>query len=260
MVDNKGMKQKLQNKITIVTGATSGMGAAIAKLFAAEGAKVIVNGRNEERGNQVVSSIVESNGQATFVQSDISTEEGNAFLFHETMKIYGGLDIVVANAGYLGLGSITEVSIDTWHQTINTNLNSIFYLLRLAIPEMLKRGKGNVVVNGSIAGFKSFPNHPAYNASKGALVPLVKQIALEYGPKIRANLICPGPIDTPLIWDSAQAFPDPDKAVADAAKATLIGRLGTPGDVAKAALFLASEDSSFITGTTITVDGGIMTK
>ena len=254
------MSQKFKNKIAIVTGSTSGMGVAIAKLFAAEGAKVVVNGRNEERGNQVVKGIMENDGQATFVQSDISTEEGNALLFHETIKTYGGLDMVVANAGFLGLGSITEVSIDTWHQTINTNLNSIFYLLRLAIPEMLKGGKGNVIVNGSIAAFKSFPRHPAYNASKGALIPLIKQIALEYGPKIRANLICPGPIDTPLIWDSAKAFPNPDKAVADAAKATLIGRLGTPEDVAKAALFLASEDSSFITGTTITVDGGIMSR
>ena len=170
------------------------------------------------------------------------------------------MDIVIANAGFLGLGSITDVSLETWHQTINTNLNSIFYLARMAIPEMLKRGKGNLIVNGSIAAFKSFPNHPAYCASKGALVPLVKQIAQDYGPKIRANLICPGPIDTPLIWDSAKAFPDPDKAVEDAANATLLNRLGTPEDVAKAALFLASEDSSFITGSSITVDGGILTK
>ncbi len=254
------MDKKLKNKIAIVTGATSGMGASIAKLFAAEGAKVIVNGRNKEKGNQVVKIIEENDGQATFVQSDISTEEGNVSLFHETIKAYGGVDIVVANAGYLGIGSITEVSIDTWHQTINTNLNSIFYLLRLAIPEMLKRGQGNVIVNGSIAAFKSFPKHPAYNASKGALVPLIKQIALEYGPEIRANLICPGPIDTPLLWDSARAFPDPKKAVDGAAKATVLNRLGIPEDVAKTALFLASEDSSFITGTSITVDGGIMTK
>lgn len=254
------MSKKLQNKIAIVTGATSGMGAAIAKLFATEGAKVVVNGRNKDRGDQVVADIKQSNGQATFVRCDISTEEGSNFLFHETIDTYGGVDIVVSNAGFLGLGSITDVSLETWHQTINTNLNSIFYLARMAIPEMLKRGKGNLIVNGSIAAFKSFPNHPAYCASKGALVPLVKQIAQDYGPKIRANLICPGPIDTPLIWDSAKAFPDPDKAVEDAANATLLNRLGTPEDVAKAALFLASEDSSFITGSSITVDGGILTK
>ena len=236
------------------------MGAAIAKLFATEGAKVVVNGRNKDRGDQVVADIKQSNGQATFVRCDISTEEGSNFLFHETIDTYGGVDIVVSNAGFLGLGSITDVSLETWHQTINTNLNSIFYLARMAIPEMLKRGKGNLIVNGSIAAFKSFPNHPAYCASKGALVPLIKQIALDYGPKIRANLICPGPIDTPLIWNSAKAFPDPDKAVEDATNATLLNRLGTPEDVAQAALFLASEDSSFITGSSITVDGGIMTK
>ena len=107
------------------------MGAAIAKLFAAEGAKVVVNGRNKDRGEQVVHDIIEHKGQAKFVQSDISTEEGNTLLLNETLKTYGGLDIAVANAGFLGLGSITEVSIDTWHQTINTNLNSIFYLTRL---------------------------------------------------------------------------------------------------------------------------------
>lgn len=254
------VNKKLQDKITIVTGSTSGMGAAIAKLFAAEGSRVIVNGRNEERGNEVVSEILNKGGTAVFVQCDISTEEGNSFLIKETLKHFGGIDNVVANAGFLGLGSITSVSLETWRKTVDTNLNSIFYLLRLAIPEMQKRGNGNIVINGSIAAFKSFPNHPAYCASKGALVPLVKQIALDYGPQIRANLICPGPIDTPLIWDSALAFPNPAVAVQDAAKATVLDRLGLPEDVAKAALFLASEESSFITGTSITVDGGIMTK
>lgn len=254
------MGTKLHNKIAIVTGATSGMGAAIAKLFASEGASVIVNGRNKERGDQVVNEICKKGGKAIFVQGNIATEKGNSILVDHALKTYGGIDIVVANAGFLGLGKITEVPIETWHETINTNLNSIFYLLRMAIPEMLKRGNGNIIINGSIAAFKSFPNHPAYCASKGALIPLVKQIALDYGPKVRANLICPGPIDTPLIWDSAKAFPNPEKAVEDAGNATVLNRLGLPEDVAKAALFLASEESSFITGTSITVDGGIMTK
>jgi NAD(P)-dependent dehydrogenase (short-subunit alcohol dehydrogenase family) len=250
------LSKKLEDKIVIVTGATSGMGAAVAKLFAHEGAQVIVNGRNKQRGVEVVQSIRKHKGIAEFVQSDISSEAGNTKLLDDTVKIFGGVDIVVANAGFLGLGSVTEVSTENWLKAVNTNLNSIFYLFRLAIPEMLKRGQGNVIINGSIAAFKSFPNHPAYCASKGALVPLVKQIAMDYSPKIRANLICPGPIDTPLIWDSARAFPDPEQAVADAANSTLLKRLGKPEDVAKAALFLASEDSSFITGTTLVVDGG----
>lgn len=254
------MGNKLDKKVAIITGATSGMGAAMARLFAAEGARVLVNGRNLERGEKVVNEILDKGGEARFVKSDISTEEGNSVLVEKACEIYGGIDVVVANAGYLGLGSITDVSVEVWRETIDTNLNSIFYLLRKAIPEMQQRKIGSIVINGSIAGFKSFPNHAAYCASKGALVPLVKQIALDYGPQIRANLICPGPIDTPLIWDSAKAFPNPDQAVQDAAKATVLDRLGLPEDVANATLFLASEDSSFITGTSITVDGGIMTK
>jgi NAD(P)-dependent dehydrogenase (short-subunit alcohol dehydrogenase family) len=252
--------KKLQNKVVIVTGATSGMGAAIAKLFAAEGAMVAVNGRDSKRGKQVVKNIIEEKGEAIFIESDISTLEGNNYLVEKTLSIYGCIDIAVANAGVLGLGSITEVTPETWHKTINTNLNSLFYLLRLAIPEMLSKGQGNIIVTASIAAFKSFPNHAAYCASKGALIPLIKQVALEYGPKIRANLICPGPIDTPLLWDSAIAFPDPEHAVSDAEKATLIKRLGKSEDVANTALFLASDESSFITGTSITVDGGIMTR
>src|SRR5690606_36036515 len=117
------------------------------------------------------------------------------------------------NAGMLGLASVTEISLETWHQTMNTNLHAVFYLIKLAIPEMLKRGGGSIVVNASIAAMKAFPNHAAYCASKGALIPLVKQIALDYGPAIRANVICPGPVDTPFIWDSARAFPDPETVV-----------------------------------------------
>ncbi len=251
---------KLQDKIAIITGSTSGMGAATARLFAAEGAHVVVNGRNAERGEKVVEEIRMAGGYATFVRSDISTMEGNSALMGQTIKIFGPPDIVVTNAGYLGLGRITEVDPGVWHKTIDTNLNSIFYLLRLALPEMQKKGRGNVIVNGSIAAFRSFPAHPAYNASKGALIPLVKQIALDYGPAVRANLICPGPIDTPLIHASAVAFPRPDTAVQEAAEATMFGRLGKPEEVAKAALFLASEDSSFITGSVITVDGGITVR
>jgi len=254
------MSGKLENKVVIVTGSTSGMGEAIAKLFAAEGAKVVVSGRNQERGHKVVAEINDKGGQGMFIQSDISTPDGNKFIIDETMKCCGAIDQVVLSSGMLGLGSITEVSPDTWHNTINTNLNSIFYLLRHAIPEMQKQGSGNIIIIGSIAAYKAFPNHAAYCATKGALIPLVKQIALDYGPQIRANLINPGPVDTPMIWDSAKAFPDPDTAVKEAGDSTLMKRLGTPEDIAKAALFLASEESSFITGTSITVDGGITTK
>lgn len=254
------VNKKLKNRVAIITGSTSGMGAAIAMLFASHGAKVVVNGRTKDTGKGIEQTILKRDGQAIFVQSDISSQAGNDLLVETALSHFGGIDIVVCNAGMLGLGSITKTTPELWHKTINTNLHSIYYLLRHAIPAMQKRGKGNILVNASIAAFKAFPNHAAYCASKGALVPLVKQIALEYAPSIRANLLCPGPVDTPLIWSSARAFANPGKAVAEAAEATLVGRLGDPAEIAKAALFLASDDSSYITGTSLTVDGGITAK
>ncbi len=249
---------KLENKVAIVTGATSGMGRAIAELFAREGAAVIVGGRNRERGDEVVGGIRAEGGNAELCLGDISTCEGNEALVQKAVAAFGGVDILVPNAGSLGLGSVTEVPLETWRETIATNLDAVFFLARLGIPEMHKRGGGSIVVNGSIAAFHCFPNHPAYCASKGALIPLVKQIAIDYGPEIRINLICPAQVDTPLLRYSARAFPEPDKIIQEVADGMPMKRIGVPEDIAKAALFLASDDASWITGTALTIDGGAM--
>ena len=250
--------KKLENKVAIVTGATIGMGQAIAERFAREGAAVVCGGRDPERGKAVVDGIRSAGGRAELVTGNIGTYEANQALVACAKEAFGGLDILVPNAGILGIGSVTEVSLATWHETIATNLHAVFYLCRAGIPEMLARGGGAIVVNGSIAAMKAFPNHPAYCASKGALVPLVKQLALDYGPKIRANLMCPGPVDTPLLWDSAKAFPDPAVAVQNAGARTALKRLGLPADIANLALFLASDDSAWITGSAFTIDGGAL--
>ena len=250
--------KRLEGKTAIVTGATSGMGRAIATRFASEGAAVVIGGRDQQRGQQVVEEIRSSQGRAEFVAGDVGTVETNQKLVEAAVQGFRRLDVLVANAGILGLGSVTEVPLDTWHRTIASNLNAVFYLLRFGIPEMQKRGGGTVVINGSIAAHKGFPNHAAYCTSKGALPALVKQVAIDYGPSIRVNLLCPGPVDTPLIWNSAAAFENPEQAVADVAQKTLMKRLGTPEDIAEAALFLASEDSAWMTGASMTVDGGIL--
>jgi NAD(P)-dependent dehydrogenase (short-subunit alcohol dehydrogenase family) len=249
----------MQDKAAIVTGATSGMGRATALLFAREGASVLAGGRDLERGRALVEEIRAGGGRAEFVPGDVSLQETNARLVEECVRAFGGVDTVVACAGMLGLGSATEVPIETWRQTLAVNLDAVFYLMRSALPALQGRGGGSIVVVGSIAAFKGFPNHAAYCASKGALVALVRQVAVDYGPKVRVNLLCPGPVDTPLIWESAVAFPDPTKAVADVGKRTVLKRLGQPEDIARAALFLASSDSGWVTGTALTVDGGIMT-
>ncbi len=245
---------KLKDKVCIVTGATSGMGKAIAEAFSKEGAQLILSGRNEERGQSLEKQLP----NAVFVPGDITDPTYNKQLVDTAINTYGKLDILSLNAGVLGLGNVEELSIEAWHSTLDTNLSSIFYISKHALPHLQKSVQGNILINASIAAFKSFPNHPAYCASKAGAVALMKQMAVEYAPKVRVNAMCPGPVDTPLLWESAKAFEQPEKAVANAEKATLLKRLGTPVDIAKLALFLVSDDSSWITGTTITIDGGIL--
>ncbi len=247
------MSLKLKDKVCIVTGATSGMGKAIAEKFSAEGAKLILSGRDKVRGSKLESELENS----IFLEGDVRELAYNEKLVETAISNFGSLDIVSLNAGILGLGSVVHLSIDDWHKTLNTNLSSIFYISKYAIPH-LEKSRGTILINASIAAFKSFPNHPAYCASKAASVALMKQMAVEYGPEIRINAICPGPVDTPLLWNSAEAFEHPESAVEDAAKSTLLQRLGTPGDIAKLALFLVSEDASWITGSAMTIDGGIL--
>ncbi len=247
------MSLKLKDKICIVTGATSGMGKAIAKRFHKEGAKLVLSGRNEERGNALAKNLDNS----VFFAGDVSSPKYNEQLVKIAIENFGKLDIVSMNAGILGLGSVKHLSFEAWHKTLDTNLSSIFYLSKYAISH-LEKHNGNILINASIAAYKSFPNHPAYCASKAGSVALMKQMAVEYAPKIRVNAICPGPVDTPLIWDSAKAFENPKVAVENAGKATLMQRLGTPEEVAKLALFMVSDDSSWITGTAMTIDGGIL--
>ena len=216
-------------------------------------------GRDPERGAAVVAEIRSAAGRAQFVPGDVGDPENAERLVDEARRSFGGLDVAVACAGALGLGAASDLPIDVWKRTLSVNLDGVFYLLREALPAMRERGSGSFVVVSSIAAFKGFPNHAAYCASKGALVALVRQVAIDYGPAVRINALCPGPVDTPLIWDSAAAFPEPEKVVAAVAERTLMKRLGQPEDVARSALFLASNDSAWMTGTALTLDGGILT-
>ncbi len=249
--------KKLQGRVAIVTGATSGMGRATAELFAREGARLILSGRDRSRGREVEETIRDAGGEAHFVAGDVSLEDTNRALVRRATAEFGRLDTLVANAGVLGLGTITELSPQVWRETLATNLDAVYYLLHFGIPALLDARRGSIVVNGSIASKKGFPGHAAYCASKGALPALARQVAMDYGPSIRINVLTTGPVDTPLIWDSAAAFENPAEAVAEAGRKTPLKRLGSPADVAKAALFLASDDSSWITGSSLTIDGGV---
>jgi NAD(P)-dependent dehydrogenase (short-subunit alcohol dehydrogenase family) len=242
-----------QDKVFIVTGATSGMGKAIAEKLNEKGAKLILSGRNTDRGKALEQSL----GESVFIAGDVAQPEYNQKLVQTALTHFGKLNGLSLNAGILGLGAVTELDISSWQHTMNVNLNALFYISKYAIPELSKTPDSTIVINTSIAAYKSFPNHPAYCASKAAALALMRQMAIEYAP-IRINALCPGPVDTPLIWESAQAFPQPEVAVESAAQKTLLGRLGSPEDVAELALFLMSDKASWITGTAMTIDGGIL--
>ena len=248
--------QKLKGKTAVITGATKGIGRAIAELFAAEGANVVISGRDSEEGKRVEQEMNNRGESAFFVRADVSRVEELKNLVQMAVDKFDSLDILVPNAGMLGLGSVLDVEPELWAQTFDVNLNSIFYLMRESIPLMKEKG-GVVVITGSMAAHKGFPNHAAYCASKGALEALVRQIAVDYAPDIRINLIQPGPVDTELYRSSAVAFPNADTILDEVPGNVPMKRVGIPEDIAKSALFLACDDSSWITGSVLTVDGGV---
>lgn len=250
--------QSILEKVAIITGGNSGMGEGIATKFKEVGAKVIIGGRDKRRGEALVEKLNGNGRAALFVPGDISKPQTNRKLVEAAVSQFGRLDILVLSAGRLGIGKITEVSEEDWKRTIDVNLNSVFYLLKYAIPEMLVNGGGSIVIIGSVAAFHAFPGHAAYSASKGALVSLVRQVAADYGPEIRINLVCPAQVDTPLLRHSVKAFNNPETIISQTESKLPMKRLGTTKDIADAVHFLAGDSSSWITGSCLTIDGGFL--
>ena len=244
-----------KDKTAIVTGATSGIGQSIAEALAREGAKVILSGRDEARGR----SLEQQLGPSThFVAGDIKQPRANEVLVQAALERFGRLDMLALSAGRLGIGKLHTLSVDDWQDTIATNLNAVFYLLKYAIPEMQKRGEGSVVIIGSVAARHAFPSHPAYSASKGALPALVRQLARDYSPEIRVNLVSPAQVITPLLHNSVKAFDNPDEILEETAQKLPMKRLGLPEDIAHTVLHLLSDQASWITGSNFVVDGGFL--
>jgi NAD(P)-dependent dehydrogenase (short-subunit alcohol dehydrogenase family) len=245
-------------KVSIITGGTSGMGEGVALKLSGEGSNIVLGGRDIKKGTTLVRRLTEGGSGAEFVSGDVSVPQINKKLVETAVSSFGRLDILVLSAGRLGIGRLTEVSEKEWERTIDVNLNAVFYLLKYAIPVMMKNGGGNIVIIGSVAAFHAFPGHPAYCASKGALVSLVRQVAADYGPSIRINLVCPAQVDTPLLRDSVKAFDNPGTIISQTEARLPLKRLGTARDIADAVCFLASDSSSWITGSCLTVDGGFL--
>lgn len=243
----------LKDKVAVVSGGGSGIGRAVAELYAKEGAKVVIADINAEHGQAVVASINEKGGDAFFVKADSSSAEENKKLVEAVVAQYGRLDIACNNAGMGGPAKPTgEYEPESWDKVIALNLSGVFYACRYQLEQMEKNGGGSIVNIASIHGQVAAPNSPAYTASKHGVVGLTKNIAVEYAQKnIRCNAVGPGYIETPLLSDHM------DKAaIAAIAAKSAMNRLGTPAEIAELVLFLSSDKSSFTTGSYFISDGG----
>lgn len=248
--------KRLNGKVAIVTGSASGIGKATAILLANEGAKVVVSDVNVKDGEAVTRSINTSGGHAIFIKADTSSPNENENLVRETIEKFGALHIAVNNAGIGGeLAPLADYSLEGWKRVIDINLSGVFYGMKYQIPAMLKSGGGSIINISSILGVVGFPTAPAYTAAKHGVVGLTRQSALDYSSKgIRINAVGPAFIKTPMI--SAL----PPEASEQLIAAHPIGRLGEPEEVAELIAFLASDQSSFITGNYYAIDGGYLAR
>jgi meso-butanediol dehydrogenase / (S,S)-butanediol dehydrogenase / diacetyl reductase len=243
---------KLAGKVAFVTGFGSGLGQAIAVLFAKEGAAVAGTSTTEAKGRDTVAMIEKAGGKGLFRRGDVSNSAQMKALIDDTVKQFGGLDIVVNSAGVRTNGSITEITEEQWDRTIDVNLKGVFVVSRLAIPEMIKRGGGVILNIGARSGMAGQAGRAAYCASKGGMITLTEAMAMDYArDKIRVNCICPGPTRTPMVDTST-----PEKLARYKTRVP-VGRIGEPEDIAHAALYLASDEASMVTAAILPVDGGM---
>lgn len=252
---------RLANKVAIVTGSGSGIGRATAQLFAKEGASVIVVDRDQISGDETVANIRAENGDATFCCADVSKSRDIQRAVDIALKRYGKLDILVNNAAVQIMAKLVDTSEEVWDQIHSVNLKGVFLGCKHAIPAMISSGGGAIVNMASILGFVGDPDLAAYCAAKGGVIALTKVAALTYGPdRIRVNCICPGDVETPLVQAYFEKDNNPAQLRNEVYSKYALRRIAAPDEIANAALFLASEDSSFITGSTMVVDGALTIK
>jgi NAD(P)-dependent dehydrogenase (short-subunit alcohol dehydrogenase family) len=248
---------QLTNKVAIITGASSGIGLAAAKLFASEGAKLVLCGRRQDALDALTAEIVQHGGEATAITGDVRDEEVARSLVDTAVSRFGALDIAFNNAGGLGtVGPIADLSPEDWRETLDTNLTSAFLGAKYQVPAMGERG-GSVIFTSSFVGHTvGFPGLVAYASAKAGLIGMAQVIAAEFGPKaIRANVLLPGGTDTPANHANAPGAGPEVRQFVEGLHA--LKRLARPEEIARAALFLASDASSFVTGTAFLADGGV---
>ena len=255
------MTQRFENKVVIITGGAMGIGKACAIAFAQEGGKVAIADITEKEGLQTIREIESFGGDAIFSKCNVANTNDVKSLVEETVNAFGGVDVLHNNAGVVRYGNVVELSEEDWDLQLDTNLRGTFLTCKYVIPEMIKRGSGAIVNTTSVQAYASQEKVAAYAASKGAIVSLTTTVALDHvADNIRCNCITPGTIHTPMLEFGAELInpENPDQAIREWGKMHPIGRVGRPEEVAKLVLFLASDDSSFCTGSSYRIDGGLL--
>jgi NAD(P)-dependent dehydrogenase (short-subunit alcohol dehydrogenase family) len=250
---------KLKGKVAIVTGAASGIGRACAVAFAREGAKVVVADRNEDGGKEAISAIAAEGYECWFAQMDVAKEDDVKGMIANTIERWGEINILFNNAGVVLVKTVEEMTEEEWDLVMSINVKAAFLSTKHVVPHMRRNGGGVILNTGSIASFSGQVGTPAYSASKGAIALLTKSLALDLGrDKIRVNCICPGITDTPMLREHLGHGPEGEERIRARLSRVPLGEILSPEDVARAALYLVSDDSAGITGILHIVDGGLL--
>lgn len=248
---------RLDGRVALITGGTSGIGRATAGLFAREGARVAITGRSEPRGQAVVAEITQAGGSALFVPADVRRAEDCRRAVEATVNAFGRVDILFNNAGVFFPKTVPDCTEEEWDDTIDVSLKGAFLMSKYTLPIMIRQHRGVVIHNSSGWGLVGGALGAAYCAAKGGLIVMAKAMAIDHAKQgIRVNCICPGDIDTPMLDDDARKRGQDLDAYLVTCADRPMGRIGTPDEIAKSVLFLASDDSSFMTGAALVVDGG----
>jgi NAD(P)-dependent dehydrogenase (short-subunit alcohol dehydrogenase family) len=252
---------RLKDKVAVATGAGSGIGRASALRFAQEGARVVVVDWKPDGGRETVAKIKAQGGVAIFVEADVSRDEDVHRAVETAVNTYGGLHILLNNAAIQVFGTLPNTSEADWHKVLDVNLKGVYLGCKYAIPHMIAQGGGSIINMSSALGLVGDPDLPAYGATKGGILAMTRSVAQAHGRQgIRVNSICPGDVETPILAEYFEHQPDPQEARRRVAAEYALGRIAQPEEVANVALFLASDESSFVTGTYIVVDGGLTSK
>ena len=254
------MSSRLKNKVAIVTGAGSGIGRACALALIREGAQVTLVGRRKERIDEVArEASAEGNSAPLSIAADVSKQADIDRVIEETVKAFGGIQVLLNNAGILHPGNVEQITEQQWDETFNINVRGLWLFSRSVLPFMRKAGGGSIINMASVLGINGARIRAAYSASKGAVILLTKCMAIDYGhEKIRVNAICPSYVNTELTAAVIKKVADPETMLRERIDVHPIGRLGQPEDMAGLAVYLASDESSWVTGATFPVDGGYL--